>query len=195
MAARLGTTVRGAGSIGGSVGASDEKPVGKSIGRSTGHKAAGRALAALGGALALTAATVAPAAAGTAHRAPARHAPAVHYTALGDSYTSGPLIPTQVDANCARSDHNYPSLVAAADRIGDLDDVSCSGATTAEMWQPQGTNGPQLDAVTRDSTLVTLLIGGYDVGFGSIIASCAGLSVTYPAVNPCQQHYTASGTD
>ncbi|MFE7858829.1 SGNH/GDSL hydrolase family protein, partial [Streptomyces sp. NPDC057403] len=28
------------------------------------------------------------------------------YVALGDSYTSGPLIPTQVDANCARSDHN-----------------------------------------------------------------------------------------
>ena len=35
------------------------------------------------------------------------------YVALGDSYTSGPLIPRQVDAGCARSDHNYPSIVAA----------------------------------------------------------------------------------
>src|SRR5882757_1558661 len=193
MAARLRTTVRAAGSIGETGGESVERSAGKSVRRSTGKK--GRAFAALGGALALTAATVAPAAAGTAHRAPAHHAPAVHYTALGDSYTSGPLIPTQVDANCARSDHNYPSLVAAADRIGDLDDVSCSGATTVEMWQPQGTNGPQLDAVTRDTTLVTLQIGGNDIGFGSIIATCAGLSVSNPAGNPCEQYYTASGTD
>jgi len=158
------------------------------------------AVTALGGALALTTATIAPATAGTAsdgygRTGPGHHAPAVHYTALGDSYTSGPLIPTQVDANCARSDHNYPSLVAAADRIGDFTDASCSGATTNEMWQAQGTNAPQLDAVTRDATLVTLQIGGNDIGFGSIISTCAGLSVSDPAGNPCERYYTASGTD
>jgi len=36
------------------------------------------------------------------------------YVALGDSYTSGPFIPTQVDLNCVRSNRNYPSLTAAA---------------------------------------------------------------------------------
>jgi lysophospholipase L1-like esterase len=115
--------------------------------------------------------------------------------ALGDSYTSGPAIPTQVDANCARSDQNYPSLVDRAQGYASFTDVSCGGATTAQMWQAQGTNGPQLDAVTRDTTLVTVQIGGNDIGFSSIIATCAGLSVTAPAGSPCKQHYRASGVD
>ncbi|WP_443071657.1 SGNH/GDSL hydrolase family protein [Streptomyces sp. NBC_01477] len=160
------------------------------------RRAVGLGAAALGGALALTAAAVTPAAAhpGPQHR-PQHGKPAVHYVALGDSYTSGPAIPAQVDANCARSDRNYPSLVAAAGRYASVADVSCSGATTAEMWQAQGTNGPQLDAVTGDATLVTVQIGGNDVGFGSIIATCAGLSVTAPTGSPCKQHYQASGID
>nr|WP_107451405.1 SGNH/GDSL hydrolase family protein [Actinacidiphila rubida] len=148
--------------------------------------------AALGGALALTAAVTAPASA-----APQGHGQGnpTRYVALGDSYTSGPVIPTQVDANCARSDHNYPSLTAAADAVADFTDVSCAGATTAEMWKPQGTNGPQLDALNHDTTLVTLQIGGNDVGFGPIIAACAGLTATDPAGSPCKQHFTAGGVD
>ena len=131
-------------------------------------RAAAMGVAALSGALALTAAAVTPAA---AHPGPRQHhAPAVHYVALGDSYTSGPVIPTQVDANCARSDHNYPSLFAAADRTAAFTDASCSGATTVQMWQPQGSNPPQLQAVHRDTTLVTLQIGGNDVEIGR--ASC-----------------------
>jgi len=172
-------------------------------GRASGRRAAVMGVAALGGALAMTAAAVAPAAASSAHHEPGRdghggsvhHAPTVRYVALGDSYTSGPVIPTQIDANCERSDHNYPHLVAAADRITDLTDVSCGGATTVQMWQAQGTNPPQLDALSRRTDLVTLQIGGNDVGFGSIIATCAGLSVTAPAGDPCEQHYTAGGTD
>ncbi|NED13878.1 SGNH/GDSL hydrolase family protein [Streptomyces sp. SID9124] len=117
------------------------------------------------------------------------------YVALGDSYTSGPLIPTQVDANCARSDHNYPSITARQRHVASFTDVSCGGATTAEMWQAQGTNGPQLDAVKRDTDLVTLQIGGNDVGFGSIIGTCAGLSAKDLAGNPCQQYYGAAGYD
>src|SRR5688572_15016522 len=66
------------------------------------------------------------------------------YVALGDSYTSGPLIPDQVDAACGRSNRNYPSLVAQRLRGTELTDVSCGGATTAEMWKAQGGNPPQL---------------------------------------------------
>ncbi|MET7439426.1 MULTISPECIES: SGNH/GDSL hydrolase family protein [unclassified Streptomyces] len=117
------------------------------------------------------------------------------YVALGDSYTSGPLIPRQVDANCARSDHNYPSLVAAARKVATFTDVSCGGATTAEMWKAQGTNGPQLDAVRRDTDLVTVQIGGNDMGFGSIIGTCAALSSKDLTGNPCQQYYGSSGAD
>ncbi|MFI6657558.1 SGNH/GDSL hydrolase family protein [Streptomyces sp. NPDC050523] len=123
------------------------------------------------------------------------HGRGTSYAALGDSYTSGPVIPAQVDANCARSDHNYPSLVAAARKIGAFKDVSCSGATTEEMWKPQGTNGPQLDAVNRDTDLVTVQIGGNDIGFGSIIGTCAKLAATDPAGDPCRQYYASSGYD
>ena len=146
---------------------------------------------ALGGALALTAAMAAPAVASQGQGKGAQ----TRYVALGDSYTSGPAIPTQVDANCERSDHNYPSLVAAADHVADFTDVSCGGATTAEMWKPQGTNGPQLDALDHGTTLVTLQIGGNDIGFGSIIATCAGLTATNPLGSPCKDHFGAGGID
>ncbi|MFJ8085437.1 SGNH/GDSL hydrolase family protein [Streptomyces sp. NPDC096205] len=132
----------------------------------------------------------APALAGEGHS----HRP-VDYVALGDSYTSGPLIPRQVDPNCARSDHNYPSLVAARYEVASFTDVSCGGAKTDEMWKAQGTNGPQLDALQRGTELVTLQIGGNDMGFGSIIGTCAALSSTDLAGDPCRRHYTSSGVD
>ncbi|MFD9002282.1 SGNH/GDSL hydrolase family protein [Streptomyces sp. NPDC059582] len=150
----------------------------------------GMAVGAAVSACALGLAAAAPATAHGAH--PGR---GTRYVALGDSYTSGPLIPRQVDANCARSDHNYPSLVSAWHRTTAFKDVSCGGATTVQMWKPQGTNGPQLDAVRRDTDLVTVQIGGNDVGFGSIIATCARLSATDLTGNPCQRHYASSGTD
>jgi lysophospholipase L1-like esterase len=145
--------------------------------------------AVLGGCVLVTAAT-APASAqapGNGH--------GTDYVALGDSYTSGPGIPQQVDANCARSDHNYPSLVAARRQVSGFDDVSCAGATTAEMWQAQGTNAPQLDAVRRDTDLVTLQIGGNDVGFGPIIGTCARLAAQDPTGDPCERSYNAAGYD
>ncbi|MEU8790935.1 SGNH/GDSL hydrolase family protein [Streptomyces sp. NPDC048643] len=134
---------------------------------------------------------------GTASATAGEHhgTPRSNYVALGDSYTSGPLIPTQVDANCARSDHNYPSITANQRKVTSFTDVSCGGATTAEMWQAQGTNGPQLDAVKRDTDLVTVQIGGNDVGFGSIISTCAGLSAQDLSGNPCQRYYGAAGYD
>ena len=44
------------------------------------------------------------------------------YVALGDSYTSAPLVPNQhgEPIDCGRSDHNYPSLVAQEFQVGDL---------------------------------------------------------------------------
>lgn len=145
--------------------------------------------AALGG-CALVAASTTPAAAfGGGHGRDTR------YVSLGDSYTAGPLIPQQVDANCARSDHNYPSIVAAARKATAFKDVSCSGATTDNMWKAQGTNGPQLDALNRDTGLVTVQIGGNDIGFGSIIGTCARLSSQDPTGDPCRRYYAASGID
>ncbi|HVV22968.1 MAG TPA: SGNH/GDSL hydrolase family protein [Pseudonocardiaceae bacterium] len=124
-----------------------------------------------------------------------------HYVALGDSYASGPLIPNQSldPIGCARSDHNYAGDLTRALGIPTLVDVTCGGATTDDMTAPQsvplGSNPPQFDALTPDTDLVTVTIGGNDIGFTSILETCAEESLTNPFGNPCQKHYTAGGTD
>ena len=123
------------------------------------------------------------------------------YVALGDSYTAGPLIPdlTGSPAGCARSNHNYPSLAAAALGAASFTDVSCQGATTANMSQPEsvplGSNPPQLNALTSGTTLVTLQVGGNDINFIDIVINCTTLSFTDPFGAPCKAHYTSGGTD
>jgi lysophospholipase L1-like esterase len=124
-----------------------------------------------------------------------------HYVALGDSYASGPFIPNQSadPVGCFRSDHNYAGDLARSLAIPTFVDVTCGGATSDNMTQPQsvtlGTNPPQFDALTANTDLVTVTIGGNDIGFTSILETCAEESVTNPFGNPCQQHYTAGGTD
>ncbi|MFE9359944.1 SGNH/GDSL hydrolase family protein [Streptomyces olivaceoviridis] len=119
----------------------------------------------------------------------------VDYVALGDSYASAPLVPTQVDATCLRSSQNYPSLVAQS-RSATLTDVSCSGATTADLTAPQADGVPaQLDAVDRRTDLVTLTIGGNDIGFSTVLGTCAQLTATDPAGTPCRTHFTGTGAD
>ncbi|MBO0869601.1 MAG: SGNH/GDSL hydrolase family protein [Micromonosporaceae bacterium] len=127
-------------------------------------------------------------------------APPGRYVALGDSYTSGPFIPNQVDLNCVRSDHNYPSLVAATIHSSEFKDVSCGGATTGDILAPGsgelGIQVPaQLAAVTASSALVTVQIGGNDIGFSDIITTCAEESLSNPFGSPCTKHFTAGGTD
>jgi lysophospholipase L1-like esterase len=155
-------------------------------------------------AAALAAATVTAAvatAAGAAPPSPAQAAaPTGRYVALGDSFTSGPLIPTQVDLNCVRSNRNYPSLVAASIGSSSFTDVSCGGATTADILNPQtGQLGaqvpPQINAVTAATALVTVQISGNDIGFSSIISTCAQDSLSNPLGSPCRNRYTAGGTD
>ncbi len=132
---------------------------------------------------------------------PARAAaPTGRYVALGDSFTSGPLIPSQVDLNCVRSNRNYPSLVAAAIGSSAFTDVSCGGATTADILNPgTGQLGaqvpPQINAVTATTALVTVGISGNDIGFSSIISTCAQDSLSNPFGSPCKNRYTAGGTD
>ena len=127
--------------------------------------------------------------------------PVPSYVALGDSYTAGPLIPPQtgMPPGCARSNRNYPALVAATVGAVEFRDASCSGATTRDLTAPQttraGVNPPQLDALTPDTRLVTLGIGGNDLGFGEIVQECAARSPREPAGAACRDFYTAGGTD
>lgn len=159
--------------------------------RGNGIRRAGLGAAALGAAVLLTASSAAPAAA-----CPATDHPAPHYVALGDSYTSGPNIPDQVDADCGRSNRNYPSQLSTLLHSASFTDASCSGATTAEMWRAEGSNPPQLSALTTRTTLVTVQIGGNDIGFSKILATCVRLAATAPSGSPCRSHYTdPDGTD
>ncbi|MGW6277993.1 SGNH/GDSL hydrolase family protein [Kribbella sp. NPDC055071] len=125
-----------------------------------------------------------------------------HYVALGDSYTSAPLVPLPdlLSLGCVRSYSNYPKMVAAALHIWRFTDVSCGGADTTNMTQPQttplGTAAPQFDALTPDTDLVTLGIGGNDFGvFGDIVGTCPGLRASDPTGSPCRAHFTVGGVD
>ncbi|MVU75892.1 SGNH/GDSL hydrolase family protein [Nocardia sp. ET3-3] len=109
--------------------------------------------------------TIAIAAAATMVGIAPAHADGTKYVALGDSYAAGVGIPTILDMTCSRSDHNYAHLFAAA-RGYSLTDVTCGGATTDSV------TSTQLSAVTADTALVTLGIGGNDIGFTDIVTDC-----------------------
>ena len=126
----------------------------------------------------------------------------LNYVALGDSYTAGPLIPLQrLDPlGCLRSTANYPAQLAVRLRVRSYTDVSCSGADTTNLTEPQsvllGPNPPQLDALRASTTLVTLGIGGNDYGvFGDVVGTCPALRDSDPTGNPCQRHFTVDGVD
>ena len=120
------------------------------------------------------------------------------YVALGDSYTSGPIIPVPVPPyGCLKSDHNYPHLAAPSTGMPKLLDISCGGATTDEMANPQnvqpdGPNPPQFSALDDTTGVVTLTIGGNDIGFISIVTNCASAT---PVGTPCQDRYVVNGHD
>jgi hypothetical protein len=122
---------------------------------------------------------------------------AATYTALGDSYASGPLIPNQSlsPLGCLRSDHNYAHLTAAAKGLT-LTDVSCSGATTNDMTEAQnvepGPNPPQFNGLSASTNVVSLQISGNDIGFSEVIENC----ITYnPFSTPCKSKYDSGGHD
>ena len=90
------------------------------------------------------------------------------YVALGSSMAAGPGIrPAAKGApfRAARSARNYPHMVAA--QLGhDLVDVTYSGATTANvLTDSQHGAPPQIDALDGSEDLVTVTIGGNDVGY------------------------------
>jgi hypothetical protein len=125
----------------------------------TGRRGLARLLAPMMAAAALAATVVV---AGTA--APASAAP-LNYVALGDSYTAGagilPLSST-ISPLCLQTTLNYPHLIAQADGWN-LQDVSCSGATSGNMTTSQYPGvAPQFNALSGSTNVVTVGIGGND---------------------------------
>jgi lysophospholipase L1-like esterase len=90
------------------------------------------------------------------------------FVALGSSMAAGPGITPRAAGSpfrSGRSARNYPHLVA--ERLGyDLVDVTYSGATTANVLRERQHGAPpQVDALDGSEHLVTVTIGGNDVGY------------------------------
>lgn len=105
------------------------------------------------------------------------------YVALGDSYAAGYGLsdPTgEPAAGCGQSAHDYPHQVAS--RLGlTLTDVSCAGATTADVIDTRQLGAaPQSNALGRQTKVVTISIGGNDAGLFATASSCIALSKTGP---------------
>lgn len=125
----------------------------------------------------------------------------VRYVALGDSYAAGPFIPspTGQPVGCLRSDHDYAHIAAPHLEVTTLVDVTCSGATTDDLAAAQAVTGgsapPQLQALDAATDLVTMTMGGNDIGFASIVTECAIRSPLKPLGAGCKDYFTSDGTD
>jgi lysophospholipase L1-like esterase len=91
------------------------------------------------------------------------------YAALGDSYAAGEgLPPFEADSGaCHRSPLAYPRLVAAEEGSA-LSFAPCTGAALSDVLAPAG----QLASVDPHADLVTVTVGGNDVGFVRVVADC-----------------------
>ncbi|WP_290859452.1 SGNH/GDSL hydrolase family protein [Hamadaea sp.] len=100
---------------------------------------------------------------------PANAASTVRYVALGDSYSSGVGAGsyTAESGSCQRSTNAYSALWAAANAPASYVSVACSGATTSTVASSQ------LSALSSTTTLVSITIGGNDMGFSTIMRTCA----------------------
>ncbi|GGL99931.1 SGNH/GDSL hydrolase family protein [Nakamurella endophytica] len=87
------------------------------------------------------------------------------YVALGDSYSAG--VGAGDTGDCGRSPHAFPALWAAAHPDVRFTSLACSGARTQDVLTAQ------IPAVPAGTTLVSLTVGGNDVGFSSVMTACA----------------------
>src|SRR5918992_4427838 len=113
-------------------------------------------LATFASALLALAAMAAPAAAG-----------ADNYVALGDSFSSGVGTGSYtLSSSCRRGVYAYPWLVSQQRANTSLAFVACSGATTASLM------ATQIASVTAATNIVSVTIGGNDIGFSNLIVQC-----------------------
>lgn len=97
---------------------------------------------------------------------PAR-ASAADYVALGDSYSSGLGAGEEQDHACRRTSVAFPVVIASRLPGTTLRSVACAGATIPDVLVRQ------IAALTPETTLVTITIGGNDAGFAKVLTRCA----------------------
>lgn len=89
----------------------------------------------------------------------------ISYVALGDSYSSGDGAGNYSDGSCLQSANAYPVLWHNAHGGGFVNET-CAGATTSDVINSQ------LGGLSASTTLVSITIGGNDVGFASVMETC-----------------------
>jgi hypothetical protein len=90
-----------------------------------------------------------------------------NYVAMGDSYSSGVGTGSySLDSGCKRSAYAYPYLFTQKHTMGTFDFVACSGAKTSDLI------ANQLSHLSTSTNLVTMTIGGNDIGFANLIQQC-----------------------
>ena len=89
-----------------------------------------------------------------------------HYVALGDSYSSGDGAGSYSGGSCDRSAYAYPQQWADANGPASFAFVACAGATTSDVLSSQ------VSALSASTTLVSITIGGNDIGFSSVMETC-----------------------
>jgi lysophospholipase L1-like esterase len=108
----------------------------------------------------------------------------VHYVALGDSYSSGLGAGDIISSSgsCDRSSVAYPELWANSHAPTSFANATCSGATTSTVLSTQ------LSALSSATTLVSITIGGNDVGFDAVMETCVlhSTSTCVSAVNTAE---------
>ena len=113
----------------------------------------------------------------------------VHYVALGDSYSSGLGAGSYGSSgSCDRSANAYAQLWDNAYGPASFTFAACSGATTSDVLSSQ------ISSVTSSTTLVSITIGGNDVGFSSVMETCViwGTSSCVSAINSAESQAAAT---
>jgi len=119
--------------------------------------------------------------------APAHAAAPVDYVALGDSYSSGVGAPPYLSGGCSRSNNSYAAQWAATHGAATFAFPACGGATTDDVLSTQ------VASVTANTDLVTITIGGNDVGFADTMVNCT-IGSDSACVNSVNQGIAATNT-
>ncbi|MEO7904342.1 MAG: SGNH/GDSL hydrolase family protein [Candidatus Saccharimonadales bacterium] len=125
----------------------------------------------------------------------------LNYVAMGDSYSSGEGVKPYIDGTdddpsntCHRSEKAYPMLLEgyASLSIEVQDFVACSGAETKHIIQEINEDNmelPQAAFITPNTDVVTISIGGNDIGFGTVLSQCTTFD------DPDKDNHTPSQED
>lgn len=115
--------------------------------------------------------------------------PKAEYVAMGDSFSSGegnPAFEPGTDIatvnECHRSIEAYPRQLQDQAVLGPTAFVACSGATTHDVLTGKNGEPSQLNALSSETEVVTITVGGNDIKFKEFATAC-GLIV----VNSCSQ--------